>query len=129
MVNMRLMRAMIVCKISPPQQPKRQVPSFMVKTTLQKASTYPSLVDYFAWPDFRDYLIRTGIRNISPSTATTFVTNFRFAWAYDLSDTYMDLKATGRFEFSKAFTESFHRLDSYRVTPWDGIGDLLPHLG
>jgi uncharacterized coiled-coil protein SlyX len=123
-VILRLTRAMLLYKIHPPHQPRRSIPPFMAPTVLQRTCTYPALVNLFAWPGFRDYLIQNGIRSISTGTAANFANNFRFVWPYEVCDLYLTLKASGHFTFSEAFTYRFNRLDSYRVTPWEEVTDL-----
>ncbi|KIW16896.1 hypothetical protein PV08_04086 [Exophiala spinifera] len=129
MAILRVMRAMLMTKINPRLTPERRPPAYMNPrlayrrpsqflllmkySHLQLQVSHVRLIDYFTWPEVRDYLIISGITYAPESLAAQFAADIGLKWPYTLRDTCTYRPSTGRYTFSHEFTAVCDDLESW----------------
>ncbi|EWG55206.1 hypothetical protein FVEG_13242 [Fusarium verticillioides 7600] len=113
MAMLRVIRSMLMVKLNPQLPPSRRPPAYMNPSPLQSQTDHSRLVDYFVWPEVRDYLILFGINYAPESLAAQFASDIGFRWAYDLRDTCRYQPAKGIYSFSEDFNLAYRNLDSW----------------
>lgn len=112
---LRVMRSMLLYKINPYWHPSPKLPSYMMPGQDQVTLPHPSIVDFFAWPQLRSWLIKNNITYLPEIAAAVFATSLRFRWHYHSHDIYMTHKKTGQYLLSHAFKQSLEDLSSWML--------------
>jgi hypothetical protein len=112
---LRNMRSMLLYKINPYWHPSPKLPAYMMPGQEQVTLPHPSLVDFFAWPSLRSWLIKSNITYLPESAASVFASTLRFRWHYHPHDVYMTHKKTGQYLLSHAFKQSLEDLSSWML--------------
>ncbi|KAK5049969.1 hypothetical protein LTR84_004088 [Exophiala bonariae] len=124
---LRVIRSELMAKINPELPPERRPPAYMNPSALQSQVEHSRLVDFFVWPDVRDYLIVSGISYAPESLAAQFAADIGLKWSYDVRDTCNYQLSKGMYTFSKIFNDVYENLDSwYMKSP--AVSIYLPPL-
>ncbi|SCN79190.1 uncharacterized protein FFB20_05887 [Fusarium fujikuroi] len=113
MAMLRVIRSMLMVKLNPQLPSSRKPPAYMNPSPLQSQTDHSRLVDYFVWPEVRDYLILFGINYAPESLAAQFASDIGFRWSYDLRDTCRYQPSKGVYSFSEDFNQAYRNLDSW----------------
>ncbi|PVH68272.1 hypothetical protein DL98DRAFT_441576 [Cadophora sp. DSE1049] len=93
------------------------LPAYMHSRPLQDFVEHPSVIDYFVWPELREFLILNAHkRKASNRIAAAFASSLRFLWPFDLGDAWTRNRHTGLYSYSKLFDESFSDIRSWALT-------------
>jgi Domain of unknown function (DUF3425) len=90
-----------------------------------------SLVDFFAWPTLRAFLITRSVIYLPEYSAALFAEHLNFRWQYDPEDVFITHQSTGRYFFSDTFRSSFEDLANWTLNkPFfsfaPGLTDKIP---
>lgn len=126
---LRIMRLKLLQQMttSNRQQIQALIPPYMHSRPLQEFVEHPRIIDYFVWPELREFLIlnadKTGASN---QIAAAFVSSLRFLWPFDLGDAWTRNRHTGLYSYSKLFDEYFNDIRSWSLT--GDFFELYPSL-
>lgn len=115
--NMRSIRSSIMHKLYGNCANRRKPAAYLAATEAQKSIKHPSLVDFFVWPQLRDYLINTRTTYTSEVESLSFAMSLRFQWPYELRDVCRRHRDSGLYSYSEAFDKSFYDLSSWTIAP------------
>ncbi|KAH9207556.1 hypothetical protein DL95DRAFT_527832 [Leptodontidium sp. 2 PMI_412] len=99
------------------QQIQALTPPYMHSRPLQEFVEHPRIIDYFVWPELREFLIlNTGKAEASNQIAAVFVSSLRFLWPFDLGDAWTRNRHTDLYSYSKLFDEYFNDVRTWSLT-------------
>ncbi|KAH7333523.1 hypothetical protein BKA65DRAFT_507981 [Rhexocercosporidium sp. MPI-PUGE-AT-0058] len=109
------------------QEIQALTPPYMHSSPLQEFVEHPRIIDYFVWPELREFLIlNTGKAEASNQIAAVFVSSLRFLWPFDLGDAWTRNRHTGLYSYSQLFNEYFNDVRSWSLT--QDFFELYPSL-
>ncbi|KAH8706046.1 hypothetical protein BGW36DRAFT_457370 [Talaromyces proteolyticus] len=93
------------------------LPPFMARRSPRSLSRQQTLVDYFAWPKFREFLVLKGGTYMTRENVEKFAASLQFYWPFDLQDVCLRNRHTCLYSFSGAFNERFQDIRWWTLTP------------
>lgn len=127
LVNIRNVRASVMQKLCGNSTNRRKRPAYMTPTETQKSVKHPAIVDFFVWPQVRNYLIDSRTTFVSELEAGAFATSLRFHWPYELRDVCRRHRESGLYSYSESFDRSFGDLASFTIAPeFYGVSSMSP---
>ncbi|KAE8146612.1 hypothetical protein BDV25DRAFT_143539 [Aspergillus avenaceus] len=111
---LRLMRSMILQRMDPSSQ-RRSVPEYMRKSQLQSTVPHAYFLDFFPWPEFRDYWIARGLDYASEMCASSFARSIYFKWPFEFRDAFMRDVFSDTFSFSHEFNTRYSEIGSWHL--------------
>ncbi|RVX66929.1 hypothetical protein B0A52_09053 [Exophiala mesophila] len=128
LASIRSIRTSLVHKLQGNNTSKRRnQPGFMKPTEVQKTVKHPSIVDFFVWPQVRDWLINARITFVSEHESSAFADHLRFNWPYELRDVCRGHRETGLYSFSEGFDRAFNDLSNWTIaSEFYGVSSMSP---
>ncbi|OJJ54901.1 hypothetical protein ASPSYDRAFT_49054 [Aspergillus sydowii CBS 593.65] len=111
---LRLMRSMLLQRIGAAHRDS-SLPEYMSATPVQASIMHQPFLDFFPWPQFRDYWILNGTEYVDESCAASFSTRIWFEWPFELRDVYHKQVITDTLSFSAEFESRYHDLSSWHL--------------
>ncbi|KAH8586968.1 hypothetical protein B0O99DRAFT_643118 [Bisporella sp. PMI_857] len=108
------------------EQVQALLPQYMQSRPLQNLTAHPSIIDYFVWPELREYLILHAQKELSNQVAAAFASSLRFLWPFDLCDAWTRNRQTNLYSFSRLFDERFSDVKNWALT--SDFFDSYPEL-
>ncbi|KFY24304.1 hypothetical protein V493_05325 [Pseudogymnoascus sp. VKM F-4281 (FW-2241)] len=116
---LHVMRLQLRHVVDPTNENLERLPSFMHPRPTQNLIQHPSMVNYFVWPDLRDFIILSPYKSMKSEDVGKFVSIFvksiRFQWPYDLCDSFTKNPHSGLYSFTSNFCKQFEDIRSWML--------------